>query len=253
MRLKVSPKEALKVIDQIIYEGDILRDMLWQISEEIDEKHKAEKAKAENKSRKTNAEKEGRIQLWDMQNKWYVDAKAKLKKIFLDFAPVNSFIIAESSFKDEGSQFITRHEHARIYIGALIKAQMSVLTKFYDEIKKYLVCPLFYIQDQAKLCFFASVCSLEPDSNEDSLCRYLFGNFNFNEWVEMEDIYSDALGGNRDEYDKQDRAKMENAAEGVNRKTKEAFGFSVFKKKKTLLALHLPTRFLREENVKMAL
>jgi hypothetical protein len=111
---------------------------------------------------------------------------------------------------------------------------------------------LLFLSVSLQICFFASVCGLQPDSNEDTLCKYIFEGYNFNEWVEIEDVFTNAFGGNADEYDKQDKAKIENAAEGVNKKTNDAFGFPVFQQKKTLLSLHLPSRFLREERRNIA-
>jgi len=226
MRLKVSPKEALTKIDNLIYEGYEMLVDCCRI-----------------------AEGNGK-----MLREWYEKAWDVLTEVFLDFAPLYTFLKTD---QEAGTR-------ASIEIASLIdgekddgseglRAALEVLNQYYQELSAQVYTPLFYIPDKSQICFFASVCGLQPDSNEDALCKYLFEHFNFNEWVEMENIYVRAFGGNADEYDKQDKAKIENAAEGVNKKANDAFGFSVFQKKKTLLALHLPSRFLREEQRNMAI
>jgi hypothetical protein len=134
----------------------------------------------------------------------------------------------------------------------ILEGGLHILGEYYRQLSEQVFVPLFYIPDKAQLCFFASICPLEADSNEDAVCRFLFKQYSYHEWVEMEDIFVGALGGNRDEYGGKDKTKIENAYDGVNRKTNEAFGFPVLKKRKTLIALNLPSRFLREERQEMA-
>ena len=219
MRLKVSPKEAIVKIDSLLVKGFLIcQDVNVLLTYD-------EMVKIEN---------------------WYGEAVDSLKSIFLDFAPVFTFV--QPTHADEGN--ISLETTARD-LPSLIRC-MEILNSYYKQLVEQVYTPLFYIPDKAQICFFASVCPLEPDSNEDAVCRFLFRQYNYHEWVEMEDIVVGAFGGNKDEYSTKDKAKVDNVYDGVNRKTNEAFGFHVLKKQKTLIALNLPSRFLREERHEMA-
>lgn len=238
MRLKVSPKAALIAIDRLIYQGfDLQREYGYWLKS----------------SSAVGLTKEGKEKL----EKWHSKAIETLQKVFLDFAPVYFFFKAIDDQDDYEKRDLYSfslmdgtdpREYAKILNGGL-----QILGEYYQRLSDQVYTPLFYAADKAQICFFASVCALQPDSNEDTLCRYMFTHHSFNEWVEMEDIFARSFGGNKDEYDKKDRAKIENAAEGVNKKAKDAFDFPVFRQKKTLVSLHLPSRFLREAERKISL
>lgn len=230
MRLKVSPKEAITTIDRLIYEGyeiySSLRDSPSSMIDDINLSHP------------------DRLKV----SEWHGKVIDELTATFIDFTPVYLFLQPMHEHDDNFQNFM----HSKRY-STMLKSGLQVLSGYYQGLSEQVYTPLFYISDRAQICFFASVCPLQPDSNEDALCRYMFDNHSFNEWVEMTDIFTRAFGGSADEYDKQDRAKVENAAEGVNKKTNEAFEFPVFRQKKTLLSLHLPSRFLRDERKNIAL
>lgn len=239
MRLKVSPKAALEAIDDLIYEG-------FRLESEHGETLK--------KGMAINVSEEDRQKIMD----WHGNAIKGLQDIFLDFAPVYFLwkAIDEVKVEDHSKDMDMPY---RVYMGPsdescvrVLEGGLRTLGEYYRQLSEQVFTPLFYIPDKAQLCFFASICPLEPDSNEDAVCRFLFKRYSFHEWVEMEDIFAGALGGNKDEYGGKDKTKIENAYDGVNRKTNEAFGFPVLKKSKTLIALNLPSRFLREERKEMA-
>jgi len=221
MRLKVSPKEALTVIDRLLIEGyDLLESCMPGMVQGEDKK----------------------------LMEWLSKTVDYLYALFLDFSPIYTFLKASRKISGHGFHFgISLNEKDEPWKVHMIEA-LDVLHSFYQNLAEQLYTPLFYIPDKAQICFFASVCPLQPDSNEDALCRYMFSQHSYHEWVEMEDVFVHAFGGSADEYNKQDKAKIDNAHDGVNRKSNEAFGFPLFKKKKALLCLNLPSRFLREDN-----
>jgi len=185
---------------------------------------------------------------------WYDKTVKTLRAVFTDFAPVYSFWKAIENEKDGTKKdlfLLTSRCDPQDY-ARLLNAGLRILGEYYRQLSDQVFTPLFYIPNKAHLCFFASLCPLEPESNEDAVCRFLFKQYSYHEWVEMEDIFAGAFGGNKDEYSGKDKAKIENAYDGVNGKTNEVFGFPVLKKRKTLIALNLPSRFLREEHREMA-
>jgi len=218
MRLKVSPKEALTKIDLLLEEGYELLIDCCRIAQ-------------------------GRGEMLD---DWNHKTVVELGKIFMDFSPLYEFLKVDKEAGEDESIQIKRIVDADNGSQEL-RESLDVLNSYCQQLSAQLYTPLFYIPDKAQVCFFVSICTLEPDSNEDALCRYMFHHHNFHEWVEMEDIFASGFGGNREEYDKQDKVKIDNAYDGVNRKSNEAFDFPVFKKKKSLLCLNLPSRFLRDE------
>ncbi|TSC59438.1 MAG: hypothetical protein Greene041662_470 [Candidatus Peregrinibacteria bacterium Greene0416_62] len=240
MRLKVSPKAALGTIDTLIYEGFELQ---MEYGSNLKDDHSAIIV-AEEDLKKISA--------------WHDKTVEGLRDIFLDFAPVYFFWKAIDDAKVEEKEIpidsfrIGLPEHNYKYYAQILDGGLRILGEYYRQLSEQVFTPLFYIPDKAQLCFFASICPIEPDSNEDAVCRFLFKRYSYHEWVEMEDIFVGAFGGNKDEYSGKDKTKIENAYDGVNRKTNEAFGFPILKKRKTLIALNLPSRFLREERREMA-
>ncbi len=230
MRLKVSPKEALITIDVLIYKG-------YDIYSSLHDRTAAMPMDDVNLSR------EDRLKVVE----WHDKATDKLSDIFTDFTPIYLFVQPLQEQDEDFDSYMRPKKYS-----TMLKTGLHVLSGYYQQLTEQIYTPLFYIFDKAQICFFASVCPLEPDSNEDAICRFLFKKYNYHEWVEMEDIVVGAFGGNKDEYSTQDKAKVENAYDGVNRKTNEAFGFPLLKKSKTLVALNLPSRFLREERREMA-
>lgn len=216
MQLKVSPKQALGKIDGLLRQGHEIysecKDNFYQT--------------------------QGRLLLPDELaqgiDTWEKEAVDTLTAIFLDYAPVYMFHEA-----DNGVQY----DHMR--------DKLRLLNDYYLSLAEQVRTPLFYIPERAQICFFASVCAIDPDSNEDVLCRYMFENHSFHEWIEMEDVSIGAFGVGADAYGSRERTQIEHAQDGVNRKTNDVFGFPLFLKKKSLLCLNLPSRFL-EEGIKVS-
>ncbi|MBP7075033.1 MAG: hypothetical protein KBA81_06580 [Rhabdochlamydiaceae bacterium] len=237
MRLKVSPKSALDSIDKLVYEGfDLQRDY----GSDLVSSSYANPIKNEDRKK---------------INDWHTKCVRTLRKIFLDFTPVYFFwkAIEDEEIEASASAGVVFFDgHNDKYYAQMLRGGLKTLGEYYSQLTDQVFTPLFYITDKAQICFFASVCPLEPSSNEDAVCRFLFGKYNYHEWVEMEDIYVGAFGGNSEEYDTQAKTKIESAYDGLNKKTNEDFGFPLLKKRKNMIALNLPSRFLREDTHKMA-
>ena len=236
MRLKMSPKAALEAIDDLIYEGfDLER----------------EHGDSLRKGMAITVTEEDLKEISD----WHEKSVRTLREIFLDFAPVFFFWKAIEDVKVEPKDDLMYRVHMgrdeKEYV-RILEGGLQILGEYYRQLSEQVFTPLFYIPNKAQLCFFASICSLEPDSNEDAVCRFLFKKYSYHEWVGMEDIFVGAFGGNCDEFNGKDRTKIKNAYDGVNRKTNTAFGFPVLRTNKTQICLNLPSRFLREERTEMA-
>jgi hypothetical protein len=171
---------------------------------------------------------------------WFYETKELLEGIFMDFTPVHTFMDARGEFYSNPSPFGGSYGFAKyINVTRTLDAKIAVLIDFYKTLSEDIRSPLTYLIDQAKVCFYDFVCPMKVDSNEASLCAFMF-QYSIGEKVEMEDIFTDGFGGNRDEYCGKDRTKIKNAYDGINRKTNEVFGFPILKKDGTTLCLTLP-------------
>lgn len=224
MRLKVPPKEALRLIDILIQRGSPLYDPL-----------------ASNRDFPSII-----ATKFIGLNAWYITAEATLRLIFADYTPIYKFSKNIQKFISDIKKNNGMETSKADYNNILLS--LDTLATYYDQLLKEVQSVLFYIHDKAQICFYSAICQLLPSSNEASLCKFLFENFSFNQFVEMELIYEKAFGGDSEKYDRKCAEKVKNAFNGINEKTNDSFGFPIVKKKKTLLALTIPSRFLAPIN-----
>ena len=184
---------------------------------------------------------EGRMEeLRQQYGDWRDETKKILEDMFMDFIPVHTFMDATGEWYYE--QFPSNGRRAEyINMTRNLDAKIAVLIGFYQTLAENIRSPLTYLPDQAKVCFYDFICPLKVDSNEASLCAFMFQH-SIGEKVEMEDIFVGAFGGNTEEFCGKDTTKIKHAYDGINRKTNEVFGFSIFKKDGTTLCLTLPSR-----------
>ncbi|MCC7196848.1 hypothetical protein IT413_01480 [Candidatus Peregrinibacteria bacterium] len=225
MRLKVPPKEALKVIDQIIEKGFKVYSLSLKKGWMYDPA------------------------LYQLDS-WYAESKKFLNDIFLDFTPIYAFskdLEAYTSLVDAGDLRQKRlQENNKLLLNSL-----DLLSKYYDLLEKDSYSPLFYIPEKAQICFFTSISQLDPNSMQSDLCKYLFQS-NFNQFHEKEDIFKAIFREDIRDFNADYSKKINTAMECINEKTIESFGFPIVKKRKTLLALTIPSRFLTIENTNIA-
>jgi hypothetical protein len=120
-----------------------------------------------------------------------------------------------------------------------------VLVEYYDYLVFQEKSPVRYLADKAEIWLYDLCCSLEPESNESELCRYMF-NLGIGEWIETAVLHKAIVG---EEYDPKTKNKnvVVNALDGINRKTNDAFSFPLLKKSKSVVALAIPSRFILEQ------
>jgi len=247
MRLKVSPKEALLRIDKLVLDGDVT---LCDIRSHYDEKNRLWEQKMNDPEHFAERSQYIRIgpeptlteeDLDDYHQKawvWEEKAEEELRDIYMDHVPVFVF---QSTYPQtrvfENCPDLTSY----FKLHDTFRAKLHLLATYYNELESGMKSPLLYLPDQAKICFYDFICPLTADTNEALLCAYMF-EFSIGEKAEMEDIFMGAFGGKEDEFCGKDSAKIKHAYDGINRKTNDAFGFSILKKEGKTLCLTLPSR-----------
>lgn len=217
MRLKTSPKEALRKLDYLIEQGYLLEA-------DIDD----------SSSRKTTEKPEN-------SNAWFEKAEKILKEVFLDFAPVYGFLV----IREPKECYYDNHPHPERVIMTIkgeVQRGLNVLLAYYDEISKDVLSPLRYIDEKAEIWLYDICCKLEPESNEADLCKYMF-KFGFGEYREIAEAHKHIIG---EEYGPRlkNAKTVPNAIDGINEKTNALFGFGLLSKKKSVLALSIPSRLI---------
>lgn len=137
----------------------------------------------------------------------------------------------------ENSQDLTRYYRLR----NTFQAKLKVLADHYNDIKDSVRSPLFYLPDRAIICFYDFVCPLKVDSNEASVCAFMF-QYSIGEKVEMIDAYNHMFGEQRTTLGVAEKDKIKNAIDGINRKTNRAFGFPIIAKDTVTISLTIPAR-----------
>jgi len=186
---------------------------------------------------------EGRMKELEAQfGFWCDETKKILEDMFMDFTPVHSFMDAFGEFYSETSPF-GRSWRFEKYINLTreLDAKLAVLIGFYKELSNDIRSPLTYLIDQAKVCFYDFICPLKADSNEASLCAFMF-QYSIGEKVEMIDAYNHMFGEQRITLGAAEKDKIKNAVDGINRKTNKAFGFPIIAKDTTTINLTVPAR-----------
>lgn len=172
---------------------------------------------------------------------WRSDTKEILEGIFMDFTPVHTFMDAMGEFYSQSFPFGERRSQDFINMTRQLDAKLEVLIGFYKSLSENIRSPLTYLTDQAKVCFYDFVCPLKTDSNEASLCAFMFQH-SIGEKVEMIDVYNHMFGEQRTTLDTTGKNKIKNAVDGINRKTNEVFGFPIIAKDTTTISLTVPAR-----------
>lgn len=187
--------------------------------------------------------KEGAEDIWQRYSQWMDRTQTSLEEVFIDFTPIHSFSSAKPPPEENGGSgwLLGQLSTAHYRVTNLIEAKLKVVTRFYDDLVTNLRSPLIYLPDQHKLCFYDLVCPLKANTNEASLCDFMF-RFSIGEKIEMFDIYNFITGEDCIKLDAKSKEVVVNAYDGINRKTNESFGFPILKKEATTLCLVLPTR-----------
>lgn len=187
----------------------------------------------------TEAGRKGMKQLHGKFIDWRDRTEAALQEIFMDFTPVYSF---RNAYGDYYGQ-VTLDAAFKEYMNTMreIQAKTNTLIGFYNMLVANIRSPLFYLPERTTICFYDFVCPLKADTNEAALCQFMFDH-SIGEKVEMLDIYNHMMGEQNDALNADQRRIIANAYDGVNRKTRDAFGFPVLAKDKVTISLTLPAR-----------
>jgi len=186
---------------------------------------------------------EGRMEELENQfYQWRDDTKEALEGIFLDFTPVHAFMDAFGEFYSQSSPFGRSWRFEKyMNLSRELDAKLAVLINFYNTLSDDIRSPLTYLPDQAKVCFYDFVCPLKADSNEASLCLFMF-QFSIGEKVEMIDAYNHMFGEQRTTLGATEKDKIKNALDGINRKANKSFGFPILAKDAATINLTVPAR-----------
>lgn len=173
---------------------------------------------------------------------WRDETTEILEGIFMDFTPIHTFMDARGEFYSNPSPFGGSYGFAKyINITRNLDAKVAVLMGFYKALSEGIRSPLTYLIDQAKVCFYDFVCQLKTDSNEASLCAFMFQH-SIGEKVEMIDAYNHIFGEQRTTLGAAEKDKIKNAVDGINRKANKTFGFPIIAKDTTTINLTVPAR-----------
>lgn len=242
MRLKKSPKEALLQIDCLVKEGSKILDWIrgedWDsfrnpisFGDYLDEQEEIETSDPQEPEFVANE-----IEFWNKK------AIKELREIFMDESPIYKF-------RDAIGYIFDKREHKKEYIkleNGLV-SKISILVNYYEQLHSLVSSPLVYITEKAQIWFYDFVVQLEPDSNEASLCGFMF-NFGIGELKEFEDIYAHVKGESIEESDqwpKNWKAMLNNAYDGINKKANKTLGFNILSKTKNQLSISFPNRFIK--------
>lgn len=226
MRIKLPPKEAVKILDEIIKKGfQVYSDIL--------------------KKKNVNDPREFAI------HQWKADVQTQLERIFLDFPPVYKVIKDIQTLIELGDSSYNARQKIQLENSGLLIKSIDLLTDYYDIIEKEAYSPLFYIPEKSQICFYSSIVTLARDSNEEAICKFMF-ELSFNEFVQKSKIAAVICGLHEEDLTDQQIKSISNGVDGINLKTNENFGFPVVKKAKDEIALSIPTQFLPEARIQLA-
>lgn len=212
MRLKEPPKKALQIIDYLIQIGfKAIRSK--EFTQDKDKPYQT----------------------------WFDKARDYLSRVFLDFAPVYKVLKCEDR-NDRGYMSSMDRNAVNPQMAEQMTKALDILVEYYNVLADSNKSPVMYFPDKAEIWLYDICCPLVPESNESELCKYMF-NLGIGEWIEMAKIHKNIVG---EEYDPKakNRNIVVNALDGLNRKTKDAFDFPLLKKRKSVVALAIPSRFI---------
>lgn len=233
LRLKMSPKEALLKIDQQVLKGvNLLKNCApelenhavpyyesYVVDDDLALAHGYNLNKNFNRMRQE-------------VNQWAANTSKLLESIFLDTTPLYIF---RTAHMDSILEKELIEKRAMFVIGEHLKNKLNVLKDFYASLLSYFRLPLLYLPENGTLCFYDFVCPIVGEG-EKALCAFMFSR-DIGKVYDFIDIQHDMPRLKNDTGNNCDR-QIINAAEGVNKKTTERFGFGIFsvsKKEKTVV------------------
>ena len=229
MRLKVSPNEALRIVDDLVDFGQTRKGR-------IENEYYLLRAQSEYDPHKHNQE------YIKTYQDWFDDALIDLRNVFEDITPIEMF-------KNPKVMVSLERSGVNVTFSQVIssfQSRLNVLYGFYENFSSLVRSPLIYLPEKAKIYFFGIECALKLETNESEICRYMFG-YPIGEFREYAEIYAHFKGDNIDtqpKWPKEWKKVVDSAYKEINRKTNASFGFPILQKEKYLLAVALPPKFI---------
>ena len=191
----------------------------------------------------TEATKKGMQKLRERFQEWRDRTETELTAIYMDFTPMYAFRNSYGEYyaPQIGIGGIDRDYQEYVNTKREIEEKTNTLIGFYNALVDNIRSPLFYLNDRATICFYYFSCPLKADTNEAALCDFLFQR-SMGEKMEMLDAYNHITGSHNETLNANERKTVTNAYDGINRKTKQSFGFPIVAKDKMTLRLTLPAR-----------
>lgn len=238
MNLKVTPKEALKTINALLYEAAALR------SDFIGEYWSSDLERVEELVGSRVNPMEATIRasslpsLLDRLNKFKKMVGDRLVDVYEEVAPAMLFVIADRKVTTD--HIPKTEDGPYFYFEKELDLSIDFLESKYQEVRALMRSPLQFIKKSAALVYFDAVCKLSLDSNEALLCD-IMTDLSIGEQREMDEIFELMSNEEPENFPKEWKKTIKNAIEGVNTKTNETFGFPIFRIKKSTVSLVLPT------------
>jgi hypothetical protein len=243
MNLKITPFEAIKVIDLLAKKGNAILESIktYELLSALDRKIKMGKMKEKPGVIKTNVKgkpqedslKNSELKMYREKHVAWEDTTMKhLEIIYEDFIPTFQFK------KIEGDYSLLNELQARefkefLLITTKFERQLNFLVQKYQELINGVRTPLIYIKEKSQISYYGRVIQIEPSSNMEALCRYMFSHpiGELKEYYDIyEYIYADG-NGNEESLTKNWQRKIRNAYESINKLTEKNFGFPIFQSK----------------------
>lgn len=168
---------------------------------------------------------------------WVDDAKNILKEIYEDFSPYYAFVMRGATVEE-----VTEKAHQPHTLESQLRAKLEYLISRYEEVRRLFKIPLFYDKNKIGIWFYDYWCEIQEGTLQESLCAYMFG-YEFGRKINYVQIYDDIIDSDFNKGVIGSNIKKNNIANissEINKKTREAFGFAVFKEAKTTLSLKVP-------------
>lgn len=230
MLLKLPPKEALEILDQLIQEGTQLI---------VDGESPGQ----------------GSIVGGDMFadpevnpefDSWTKLATRRLMEIFYHNAPSAVFVMATIRYRKVLSgNGVSRMVDAfrRAYpepttVFELRNNLLEILLRHFREINEMIVTPLFYISSRRQIIHNDQIVELQPDTREAAFCELMFQH-SIGEPVSVSKLYKAII--NDGEYASEQKVKIKHLVDSVNSKTRLQFQFPIYRMKGVVCYTYLPS------------
>jgi hypothetical protein len=214
MRTKVSLQKAISTIDKLINSGIALHEFYLSGRISYDERKIWDQtASPEDLTYRG----ENSTEFIFFTKSWREISIKKFREMFED-----TYILVDFQKKEKDS---SRQIDPAVYDKLLLE-NLKVLGNISKELKDEIKTPLSFLPAKSLLKHNDTVSPLEPDSNMNAVCKYMFSNHDFGEFVDMEKVAAYMTGV--DESEIEDTRFVKTAALEVNKKTNEDFGFPIF-------------------------